>query len=167
VVTAGVFVLSATYKTFDIAPLARTLRALGVKAPVAKLVSIVAPGLELIVAALAIAAVPVLSPAVLFAAATVFAYAGVRGVRSAEPIPCSCFGRQSRATLGRTQLAVSGGLVAVALLLVKAPSISLERWTISMSLVFVGVMVVRVIPMISVLKELRAGRIGLSGTYPA
>lgn len=166
--TAGLFALSATYKTFDVAPLARTLRALDVKSPLATWLAIAAPGLEMIIAALSIAAIPAVSPAMLVAAAAVFAYAGVRGARSAEPIPCSCFGPQSRATLGRTQLALSLGLVAVALLLVAAPpSVSPERWVISVSLVFLGVMVIRVMLMISVLNDLRASRIGLSVVYPA
>lgn len=166
--TAGLFALSATYKTFDVAPLARTLRALGVKSRWATRLAIAAPCLEMIVAALCVAAIPVVSPATLIAAAAVFAYAGVRGTRSAEPIPCNCFGPQSRATLGRRQLALSLGLVAVALLLAAAPpSVSLVRWVMSMSLVFLGVMVIRVVPMISVLNDLRASRIGLSPEYPA
>lgn len=166
--TAGLFALSATYKTFDIAPLARTLRALGLKSPWVPLLAIAAPGLEIIVAALSVAAIPVISPATLIVAAAVFAYAGVRGARSAEPIPCNCFGPQSRATLGRRQLALSLGLVAVALLLAAAPpSVSLVRWVLSMSLVFLGVMVIRLVPMISVLNDLRASRVGLSSEYPA
>lgn len=168
VVTAGLFALSATYKTFDVAPLARTLRTLGVRSPLATWLAVAAPGLEMIIAGLSVAAVPVVSPAALVAAAAVFTYAGIRGTRSAEPIPCSCFGPQSRATLGRTQLALSSGLVAVALLLAAAPpNVSSGRWVISMALIFLGVMVVRVLPMIPVLRDLRAGRIGLSEVYPA
>jgi hypothetical protein len=166
--TAGLFALSATYKTFDVAPLARTLRALDVKSSLARWLAIAAPGLEMIIAALSVAAIPIVSPAALVAAAAVFAYAGVRGARSAEPIPCNCFGPRSKATLGRRQLAWSLGLVAVALLLAAAPpAVSPERWVISTSLVFLGVMVIRVIPMISVLNDLRASRIGLSEVYPA
>lgn len=166
--TAEVFALSASYKTFDTAPLARTVRDLGIRSPFAELLSVAAPVLELLVAALAIAAIPFLSPAIVFGAAATLAYAGVRGASSAEPIPCNCFGPRNGATLGRNQLAMSSVLVVVAFLLTTAPSsVTLERWVISMSLVFMGAMLLRAIPMISVLNDLRASRIGLSEVYPA
>jgi hypothetical protein len=165
---AGVFVLSATYKVPDATPLARTLHALGVRPPFAKFLSIVAPGFEMTIAALVIAAIPTVSPVALFTAAAVFAYAGVRGAWSAEPIPCSCFGSQSKATLGRNQLILSLVLAAIALMLVLyPPSVTLERWALSMALVLSVVMGVRTVLVFALLRDLRVSRIGLSSVYPA
>jgi len=168
VAVAGLFVLAASYKTIETTPLKLTLRALNIDSPWAEVLSRAAPLLELIVAVLAIAVVPVLTPGTLLATAAVLAYAGVIGVRSTEPILCSCFGISNRAFLGRTQLMLSVALAAVALLLVAAPpSVSLAQWAMSTALVFSVVIVIRVVRAISILEDLRASRIALSVKYPA
>ena len=102
---SGALLWAALEKLRTPAEFGETLGALGVPASMRPAAVVAVPLAEL-VGAVGMLLVPgqTWPRALVLALAAGFALAGVRGLRAAEPIACSCFGATGNSTLGKRQL---------------------------------------------------------------
>lgn len=124
-----------------------TLRALGLPAPVRRAAVVAVPLAELAGAAgLLLLPWQVWPRALVLLLAAGFAFAGVRGLRSAEPIACSCFGATGDATLGARQLyALPLWLAGVGALVLTGRDWPYRQGLVLLAVLIAGLCVARVV----------------------
>ncbi|MEV6930716.1 MauE/DoxX family redox-associated membrane protein [Dactylosporangium sp. NPDC051485] len=136
---AAVFVVGGVEKLRVRSAFARTLSELGLPAPLVPVLSLLVP-----IAELATSAGLMLAPAAAWPAAGVaalgaaFALAGLLGLRARQPVACSCLGAATDAYLGRRQLVLLPGWLAVAAVLRLAP----PHWSVLEGLQLLALVVV-------------------------
>jgi hypothetical protein len=168
IAAAIVFAVSASYQVQDFDPLRKTIQALGLSVRTARGISRILPIAEICLAALIVAQVPVITSAALASFGGGLVMVGVVGLRSGQPIPCSCFGESESRTLGWPQVGYGTTLMLAAGLLALSPyKMSAGLWAVSMSVVCLSAMAIRAFALRAVLRELRYSRLSLSSTLPA